>query len=171
MNKNNLEDNFGSSSLSELKKVETIKSKRKNTLSGFKFKFLGRTPSGVFLSEEDAVKRCATIVYQAFFLRGLVVKAVFFKPKALDFFVATEKELVSLNSLDKNWVNEFKYNWGRVFFNAAIGVYTLYEDQYEDITNVVNELVLAYNDKCAKPEDLWFKKEREDYIKRMKREN
>lgn len=41
-------------------KIDENKYRKKNTLFGFKFKFLGRTPSGTYLSEEQAIKRCAT---------------------------------------------------------------------------------------------------------------
>lgn len=142
-------------------KIDTRKYGRKNTLFGFKFKFLGRTPLGNFLTDEQSIKRCATIVYQAFFTRGLIVKNVFLKPQTLDFFIATEKNLVSLKSLDKNWVNEYMLNWGIVFLNATVGQYTLYEEQYEDITNIIRDLVMDIDEGYAEQEDIWFKKERE----------
>lgn len=161
---NNLEFNSWIMNKNVPQKIDYSKFKRKNTLFGFKFKFLGRTPTGMFLSEEQAKRRCATIIYQAFFVRGLIVKKVFFKPKTLDFFIATEKDLISLNSLQKDWVNEYKHNWGRVFFNATVGQYTLYEDLYDDITNEVRNLVMDIAENYIEPEDLWFKKEKESTI-------
>ena len=138
-------------------RINTDKFKRKNTMFGFKFKFLGRNPEGIILSENTCIKRCATIVYQAFFIRGLIVKKVYLKPQTLDFFIVTEKDLISLNSLDKNWVNEYKQNWGKVFLNATVGQYTLYEDQYEDRTDQIKDLVMDIEEGFRQAEDLWFK--------------
>lgn len=65
--------------------------------------------------------------------------------------------MISLNSLEKSWVNEYKNNWGKVFFNATVGQYTLYEDQYKNITNKIGDLVMDLENKCTEPEDIWFK--------------
>lgn len=130
--------------------------KKKNVLFGLKFKFLGRNPQGILISEDNAINRTAALIYEAFYCRGLIVTNVFFKKETLDFFIATEKDLISLNSLDKNWVNEYKHNWGKVFFNATVGQYTLYPDQYEDITDRVGEIVEAF-DSGKKLPDFWYK--------------
>ena len=130
--------------------------KKKNVLFGMKFKFLARNPQGILISEESAVARASVIVFEAFYKRGLIVTNVYFKRATLDFYIATEKDLISLNSLDKDWVNEYKHNWGKVFFNATVGQYTLYPDQYEDITDEVEKIVLGYDNGKSIP-DFWYK--------------
>jgi hypothetical protein len=131
--------------------------RRKNTTFGLKFKFLARTPHGNLLGEENAIKRAATVVYDALFSRGINVCNVYFKAETLDFFIETEKDLISMNSLHKDWVNMYKTNWGKVFFNITVGQYTIYEDQYENITKKVENYVTNFVNKSDTPSDLWFK--------------
>lgn len=134
-----------------------FKYKRKNSVFGLKFKLLSRTPQGALIGSENAIKRCATIVYEAFYKRGLIVKNVFFKEATLEFFIETEEDLISLNSLDKDWVKEYKKNWGKTFFTATVGQYVIYEDQYPAITNKVNELVESFADRSLEVSDVWHK--------------
>ena len=133
--------------------------RRKNTTFGVKFKFLGRVPSGALLGTDNAINRCASIVFLALFKRGINVKNVFFKEETLDFFIETERDLISMNSLDKDWINQYKRYWGRTFHNITVGQYTVYEDQYTNITDKVGELVQDYEEGITEPVDIWFLKE------------
>lgn len=142
--------------MQEAVKIEKKKYTKKNVLFGMKFKFLGRNPQGILISEENAISRASAVVFEAFKKRGIEVSKVYFKRATLDFYIATQKDLMSMHSLDKEWVNEYRHNWGKVFFNATVGQYTLYPDQYEDITEEVNKIVDGYENGKKLP-DFWYK--------------
>ena len=132
--------------------------KRKNTVTGLKFKLLNRNPQGNLIGEANAKSRAGLLVYEAFYLRGLVVTNVWFKAETLEFFVETEKDLLSLNSLHKDWMFKYKVNWGKVFHAITVGVYTLYEDQYTNITEEIQKYIEKYEDPNSPRPDFWYEK-------------
>ena len=136
------------------KEKETFK--KKNVLFGVKFKFLGRNPQGNLISTENAKNRASFMIFEAFYKRGIDITNVFLKEETLDFFIATDKDIISLNSLDKDWVREYKHNWGKVFFNLTTGQYTLYPELYKDITDEIEELVKGFDNGKPTP-DFWYK--------------
>ncbi len=133
--------------------VTDKRARRKYSRSGIKAAFLARNADGSLLNATQVVKSVITMIREMGIEND--IDTVFLKEKTKEFFITTKTTIFGLEDLKPEFAKRVKKEWTNTFHSFTIGAYTVYTDQYVDITELVMKGVF---DEEFKGIDYWNKK-------------